>query len=163
METRLDQHCDIRNSAVSCHYRVSMACQCLSARVMSFPAAETSHSRRPLQLSTCIRSQTSASSGWSRISSSTQWSRSCGGKAPFTNAQRQSVRQQHRLMTQAYNQKPDVADRVVASVPYLIPLIDGLRYGKQMMGLESTNLTAAPTIGSTHCRKVFLCAVPCIC
>lgn len=32
-------------------------------------------------------------------------------------------------VTNSYS-KPDVPDRVVASIPYLIPLIDGLRYGQ---------------------------------
>lgn len=35
------------------------------------------------------------------------------------------------VKVQAYNSsKPDIADRVVSSIPYLIPLFDGLRYGK---------------------------------
>lgn len=39
-------------------------------------------------------------------------------------------------VTNSYS-KPDVPDRVVASIPYLIPLIDGLRYGQSP--LHSSN------------------------
>lgn len=35
------------------------------------------------------------------------------------------------MQVHAYNSsKPDIADRVVASLPYLLPLFDGIRYGR---------------------------------
>ena len=36
----------------------------------------------------------------------------------------------YRSITVCRSSKPDIGDRVVASIPYLLPLLDGLRYGK---------------------------------
>lgn len=105
-----------------------MACQCFTGRVLPTVGCDRGLARRPLRLLADARSQTSARTPTRR--SQGHFLGSCKAVAPFTKACSQKGRQQHRTATQAYNQKPDIADRVVASVPYLIPLCDGLRYGE---------------------------------
>ena len=108
-----------------------MACQCLSGRVLPTVDCDKPLARRPLRLLTHARSQTSACTRTDSVRSNQgHFLGSCRAVAPFQRVCSQSGRQQHRIVTQAYNQKPDIADRVVASVPYLIPLCDGLRYGE---------------------------------
>lgn len=114
-----------------------MACQCLSGRTLTTIACNKLLTRRPLRLLTTARSQTEAGTtlkSHSVKSSHGDFLGSGNKLKPFTRANSQTVRQRHRILTQAYNQKPDIADRVVASVPYLIPLIDGLRYGNGSCG-----------------------------
>ena len=108
-----------------------MASQCLPGRVLLTVGCDRGLARRPLRLLTDARSQTSACTR-TRPSGSIHghFLGSCKAVTPFTNASSQKNRHQHRIATQAYNQQPDIADRVVASVPYLIPLCDGLRYGE---------------------------------
>lgn len=108
-----------------------MACHCLLGSTLPIVACANLPTRRPLRLLTTARSQSNAGTSLraqSIKSSHGQFSGSCNRVALFTKTGSRSVRQQPKIL--AYNQKPDIADRVVASVPYLIPLIDGLRYGK---------------------------------
>ncbi|KAL3160671.1 hypothetical protein ABBQ32_010586 [Trebouxia sp. C0010 RCD-2024] len=108
-----------------------MACHCLSGRTLTTVACDKLLTRRPLRLLTTARSQTNAGTTLRSVKSSHRHFFGSGSKHRLlTRASSQNVRPQHRILTQAGNQNPDIADRVVASVPYLIPLIDGLRYGK---------------------------------
>ncbi|DBB11553.1 TPA: hypothetical protein ACH3X3_006949 [Trebouxia sp. C0006] len=109
-----------------------MACQCLGSALVSSAGATRglgpAVTRKPLRISTHARSVTVTAA---RLSACNRSQLSCfHSKAVPAHSHRNSRRQRHQVRTEAYNQKPDIADRVVASVPYLIPLCDGLRYGK---------------------------------
>ena len=118
-----------------------MACQCLgSVHTMSAVATVTPRlqpTRKALRTSTYTRSVTFIAAGLPTASSScvAQLVSSRSGALPVRVACT-SRRQRRQVRTQAYSQKPDIADRVVASVPYLIPLCDGLRYGKRICNLQ---------------------------
>lgn len=107
-----------------------MACQCSTGLLAPASSCATPLARRPLRLSVCARSKTSSSeSSWS-LGCNQHLLRPSSARTAFAIAHSQTGRRRRTILTQAYNQKPDVADRVVAAVPYLIPLCDGLRYGK---------------------------------
>ena len=110
-----------------------MACQCVGSALVTSAGANrgiaSAVTRKPLRLSTHTRSVTITAASLSGVRNRSQ--PSCfHSKAVPAHSHCSSRRQRHQVRTEAYNQKPDIADRVVASVPYLIPLCDGLRYGK---------------------------------
>ena len=46
----------------------------------------------------------------------------------------------------------DIADRAVASLPYLVPLLDGLKYGKLfIVFLVLCHLQLLPCLTTQHC------------
>lgn len=144
-----------------------MACQCLSARVLPTVGCHNALARRPLPLLANARSQASACTGTKPSRSNHgQFLGSCKTVAAFTKACRHKGRQHHKTITQAYSQKPDIADRVVASVPYLIPLCDGLRYGEwNARAHPAARLTEYDRVtqGCLLYRQILFCTVPWVC
>ena len=55
-----------------------------------------------------------------------------GGKSGriSSGGERERERERERFAQLVPRAKPDVGDRIIASVPYLLPLLDGLRYGR---------------------------------
>ena len=141
-----------------------MACHCFgsafAARVAPTSRSFSPVTRKPLRVSSCARSLACTAA---RLSLAEQPNfQSCRSSCVSAQLTRQSARQRRQVLTQAYNQKPDIADRVVASVPYLIPLCDGLRYGMcaDQYGLCNSSCRSQPCLFS---REIFLCPVSTVC
>jgi len=113
----------------------SMACRCAALGLTpptvgnNQPASPVT--RKPLRMSSCARSLACTAAKLPSVSTCQQPQlQSCRSARVVASPRCHTFRQRRPVLTKAYNQKPDIADRVVASVPYLIPLCDGLRYGE---------------------------------
>ena len=114
----------------------AMACQCQRTTIaptsLSYRQPVSSVLRKPLLVASCARSLATNASKYCVLGSCWHAQLHSGHPGRLSvHARTHSARRRQQVVAQAYNQKPDIADRVVASVPYLIPLIDGLRYGER--------------------------------
>ena len=141
LQLGIPQYCSAQvyvcRSLIRLHrWRVAMACQCCSGRVAHASFSATSLAPRPLQMSACSRAQASTPIRFQVPKSIQGQSLGCFHTRFSTRVHSLTGKRKHKVLTQAYNQKPEIADRVLASVPYLIPLCDGLRYGELTLHLD---------------------------